>query len=349
MRMTGLLFLSLGLALTLARAAAPAVPDLQEITTLLRANLPGLTDADLNRAEVEGLLTQLHGQASLVGTGGETTNAPAESGELSRSQVLENDTIYLRVAHVGGGLATAVTTAYQQLSATNKVKGVVLDLRFADGADYQAAADTAGLFLPKGGPLFSLGGQTISSGANPNAIQLPLAVLVNAETRGAAEVLAGILRETRVALVLGGHTGGGAAVIHEFPLKDGQRLRIATTPVQYADGSQFAPDGLEPDIAVNVTPAAEQVYFTNAYADILESGQSTNTDSGGTSNAPERRISEADLVKARKAGADVPEEDLEDAVPDTAEPPQPALHDPVLARAVDLVKGLALLHRARGD
>jgi len=349
MRKIGLFFLSAGMSLTLARAAAPAVPNLQEITTLLRANLPGLTDADLNRAEVEGLLAQLHGQASLVGTDAVTTNPPAESGVLSRSAVLENDTIYLRIGRVGAGLSDAVATAYQQLSATNKVKGVVLDLRFADGVDYRAAADTAGLFVTKAGPLFSLGGRPVSAAENKHAIQLPLAVLVNAETRGAAEVLAGVLRETRVALILGSHTGGGAAVMRDFPLKDGQSLRIATTPVQYADGSEFSPDGLEPDVVVNVSPAAEQVYFTDAYADFAEPGQTTNSDSASGANAPERRISEADLVKARRAGADVSEEDLEDAVPATTEPPQPVMHDPVLARAVDLVKGLALLHQARGD
>jgi hypothetical protein len=347
MKKTGLFLLAAGLLLTVARAATPAVPDLKEVTDLLRANLPGLSDSNLNRAEVEGLLAQLHGEVSLVGGEAETNTFP--KGELSRSTVLDGDTLYLRVTRVGAGLPEAVTAAYQQLGATNKLKGVVLDLRFAEGADYPAAAAVAGLFLTKVEPLFSLGGETASSIANKDAIKLPVAVLVNGGTRGAGEVLAGILRETRVALILGSHTGGGAAVMHEFPLKDGQRLRIATTPVQYANGAEFSQDGLEPDIAVSVSPAAEQAYFADAYAAYSEPGQATNSDSTGLTNEPERRISEADLVKARRAGADVPEEDLEDAVPATPEPQQPVMHDPVLVRALDLVKGLALLRQAHGD
>jgi hypothetical protein len=98
-----------------------------------------------------------------------------------------------------------------------------------------------------------------------------------------------------------------------------------------------------------VSPAAEKIYFADAYAEFPGAGQTTNSDNNGLTNAPARRISEADLVKARKAGADVPEEDLEEAVPTAAEPQQPVMHDPVLARAVDLVKGLALIHQARGD
>jgi hypothetical protein len=54
--------------------------------------------------------------------------------------------------------------------------------------------------------------------------------------------------------------------------------------------------------------------------------------------------SEADLVRKRiKDG----ESDGAIATP-RAEPPQPVIRDPALARAVDLVKALAALHPARG-
>jgi hypothetical protein len=346
MTKTGLIFLFTALSAALVRAAEPAAPDLKEVTDLLRANLPGLTDAELNRAEVNGLLDQLHGRAVIVGDVAET-NTPT-TGALAKSGVLADDTIYLRVNRVGDGLSAQLASTFGQLTATNKSKGVVLDLRFADGGDYPAVASVAGLFLSKAEPLYELGGQTVSSEGNKGVIKLPLAVLVNRQTRGAAEVLAGVLRETRVALILGGHTGGGAAVMHDFPLKEGGRLRIAATPVQYANGAEFSPGGLEPDIAVDVDPVAEKTYYKDAYASLPEPGQTTNSD-GTVTNAPEKRISEADLVKARKAGADVPEEDLEEAAQPTVEPQSPVLRDPALARAVDLVKGLAIVRQARGD
>jgi Peptidase family S41 len=343
MKTPGLLLLLAILPLAAARAAAPADPDFSEIAGLLHTNLPGLSAADLNRAEVQGLLAQLHGKAALVGAGLET-NVPAP-GELSRSSLLAEDTVYLRIARIGAGLSGQVAAACQQLTATNRPKGVVVDLRFAQGADYPAAAAVAGLFLAKSLPLFRLGGETVSSTDNKNAIRLPVAVLVNGDTRGAAEVLAGVLRETRAALVLGAPTAGSAAVMREFPLKNGQRLQIATTPVQFPDGREFPSDGLKPDIAVKVSPAAEKAYFADAYGDLAAS---TNAAPGRT-NSPAHRISEADLVKARRAGAELPEEDLEDAVPAAPEPGQPVLRDPALARAVDLVKGLALIRRNSGD
>ena len=74
---------------------------------------------------------------------------------------------------------------------------------------------------------------------------LPVAVLVNRQTAGAAEALAAVLRETGAGLILGSRTAGQAMVAQEFPLKNGERLRIATAPVQLGDGSALAGAGAQ--------------------------------------------------------------------------------------------------------
>jgi hypothetical protein len=53
--------------------------------------------------------------------------------------------------------------------------------------------------------------------------------------------------------------------------------------------------------------------------------------------------SEAELVRKR-----VKDGDETDAASPRAEPPQPVVRDPALARAIDLLKALAALHPARG-
>ena len=80
---------------------------------------------------------------------------------------------YLRVSQVADNLADEIQSAQTALAATNKISGTVLDLRFADGDDLTAAKATADLFAAK---------------------NLPLAILVNGETRGAAADLATDLR-----------------------------------------------------------------------------------------------------------------------------------------------------------
>jgi hypothetical protein len=63
---------------------------------LLRSHLTGVSNADLNRAAIEGLLTNLRGKVSLIPVDGTAENA---AGPLTtRSMVLEDDVAYVRVA-----------------------------------------------------------------------------------------------------------------------------------------------------------------------------------------------------------------------------------------------------------
>ena len=82
---------------------------------------------------------------------------------------------------------------------------------------------------------------------------------------GAAEALAAVIRETGTGLILGSRTAGQAAIAEEFPLKNGQRLRVATAPIQLGDGSSLSLEGVNPDITVQVTSEAERTYYADAF------------------------------------------------------------------------------------
>jgi len=343
---TILLAISMGGPVSRA-ASTNDLPDFKELYELVHSRLPGLADADLNRAAVQGLLTNLRGKVSLVGEA--TSDARAGAALISRSTVLENDVAYLRVGGVAAGLEEEINGAYEKLSATNKLKGVVLDLRFAGGDDYAAAAAAADLFVAKEHPLLDWGSGVVKSRNKEDAIRLPVAVLVNRDTAGAAEALAAVLRETGAGLILGGKTAGGAMVGQEFPLKNGQKVRIATSPVKLGDGSALSAQGLTPDIEVAVRAEDERAYRDDAYA-LLPRTNATSVlaaSAGEGTNRPARRprISEADLVRERREGTNLNTDDFT-AVRDR-EPEKPLIRDPALARAVDLLKGLAVVRRAR--
>jgi hypothetical protein len=306
-----------------------------------------MTDADLNRAAVQGLFSSLRGKVSLVGEG--PTEPPDGATLIGKATVVENDVAYLRVSRVEGGLANEISGGCERLGATNKLKGVVLDLRYAQGEDYAAAAAAADLFVSKEHPLLDWGHGVVKSKAKEDAIKLPVAVLVNRGTIGAAEALAAVLRETGAGLILGGRTAGGAMIGQEFSLKNGQRLRIATSPVKLGDGSAMSAQGLKPDIEVDVSAQDERAYRDDAYA-MLPKTNGTNTVPPGPGEGANRttrrtRISEADLVRERREGTNLNTDDFT-AVRDR-EPEKPLIRDPVLARAVDLLKGLAVVRRAR--
>src|SRR5437773_10667692 len=82
-----------------SRAETNDLPHFQEVFRLLRANLPNASEEELNRAAVQGLLTQFYPRVVLV------TNAPPdgarpEDSPLSRTALYDESYGYLRVDRV---------------------------------------------------------------------------------------------------------------------------------------------------------------------------------------------------------------------------------------------------------
>lgn len=333
---------------TIRAAATNDVPDFNEVFELLRANLSGVSEADLNRAAVMGLFENLRGKVSLIEEPDGVASSP--QGQLTRATVIEADVAYARVRQVGPELAEELRRAIEELSATNQLKGLVLDLRFAEGSDFASAVAVADIFAAKERPLLDWGDGMMKSKEKANAFRLPVAVLVNRETVGAAEALAAMLREAGSGLILGRTTAGGAMVAREFTLKNGQRLRVANTPVKLGNGAAIPASGVQPDIEVTVNLRDEGVYFEDAYAVLPRTNLALSAAAAAPVDATNRpvrrpRISEADLVRERREGTNFNVDEFVAAR--DREPEKPLIRDPALARAVDLLKGLALVRRTR--
>ena len=334
-----------------AEVGTNTLPDFQELRELIRSHLAGETDSDLNRDAVLGLLHQLHAKVSLVAS--KTTPAAiADSHLLAKSTVYEA-VGYLRVGRVAPGLAGQITAALKDLQATNHLKGIVLDLRFADGRDYGEVAAVADLFLAKERPLLDWGNGVVSSTVKDNSVTLPLTILVNQQTAAAAEALAAVLREDDRAILLGATTAGEASMSQEYPLKNGQFLRIATAAIKLGNGETLS--AVTPDIQVNVKPDDEQAYFADPYKELGVSlniipsiiGDAGTASTNGTNRvARARPLNEAELMRERRERPGVEVDDLPLSTPaKLAEIEKPVIRDPVLGRALDLIKGIAALHR----
>lgn len=215
--------------------------------------------------------------------GGHLLRAETTNGALVRAVVLENNVAYLLVGDVKKNLPDEIQSAENTLAASNKIAGTVLDLRFAGGNDLDSAKAIENLFAAK---------------------KLPLAILVNGETRGAAIELAKDLRAAKDGLIFG----------------------------------ETAKD-LQPDISVSVKAGDEKKYLENPYA-VLPSSETNTVADTNDFGAFIDHTSEADLVREKIKDGD---EDENSAPPRPTAPPKPYIHDPVLARAVDLIKDLAFM------
>jgi len=318
-------------------------PDFQEVYDLIRQHATGLSTDELNRAAVQGLVAALGPRVAL-----ETNEAAANTAEgkkpLAETILFDGGIAYFRIARVSDDLAKAISNSYQQVRATNKVSGIVLDVRYANGSDYKAAADVVDLFVNKSVPLLNWGKGVVSGHEKPDAITVPVAVLVNHQTSGAAEALAAAVRESSAGLILGSRTAGSAMVMEDFPLKDGEHLRIGSTPVTLGDGTPLSTGGIKPDIDVTVSAEAERAFYADAFLVVSNppSSSSTNMEASAT-NQTKVRFNEAELVREHRAGEN-PDEMTAKRPP---EPQAPVVSDPALARALDLLKGLAVVRQSK--
>ena len=329
------------LALSLPAAERPATPDFKEVETVLREHLAGAPDESLNRAAVDGLLLALKGRVLLETNASATAVAPAATGPcVARQRIFDGGVAYVQVKRVADALPGEIAAAVKRLSATNKLTGFVLDLRYADGTDYTAAAHTVDLFLSKEVPLLNAGQGLLRSEAKTNAIQLPVVALLNEETGGAAEAVGAMLRQTATGLLIGTRTAGHAGVMNEFKLSTGQTLRLLTASVQLGDAKAIPTTGVAPDIEVKVNPDDERRFYADPFAGTLApEDSSTNT----VANPPKRvRLTEADLVREHRTDGDA-EEDV--APLGRTGPDGPVIQDPALARGIDLLKGLAVVRQ----
>ena len=209
--------------------------------------------------------------------------AAAETSPLAASW-LENDVLRLRVEHLTGNFPAQ----WLAVQPTNPPSGLILDLRAAD-SEKNVVSPAGGFFADK---------------------NLPVIILVNGQTCGAAAAWAADLRKT----------GGGILV----------------------GSTNFTSGQLRPDIFVSVPGEDEKNFLSNPFynpAPVKNPALSATNDFLPFVD----HTSEADLVRKRVKDGEENEADTPRTLP-----PQPVIRDPALARAVDLLKALAVLKQARG-
>ena len=223
----------------LVNSLGPA--DLQAVITLLKSNFTApdaITDTELNRATVEGLLVRLpRGVMLLPGK----ENPSAGSPSAFYSEVIAGTIGYLRLGSLNSGNLQALDRSLNAFAA-KKVNALTVDLRASQATDdLGLAAEFAKRFCPKGKAILTLRKPTgrqdrvFNSDRDP-AFRGLVMVLADGDTAGVAEAIAAALRFYDKALVIGQPTAGRAAEYLDLPLPNGKILRLAVAEMISPDG-----------------------------------------------------------------------------------------------------------------
>lgn len=180
-----------------------------------------------------------------------TREVPAALPPVAR--LIQPKVGYLRVAEFGDSTAAALRKAAAQLQREG-ARALVLDLRGTARGPLGAGIECARAFVASG-TLAILesrgeGRRTLSASPGDGEITLPLGVLTDFGTSGAAELFIAAVAGNKRAETFGERTAGRAALQRLFRLPDGGAMWMSHAWYLTPAGAAIHERGLQPDVPV---------------------------------------------------------------------------------------------------
>ena len=141
---------------------------------------------------------------------------------------------------------------------------LIFDVRFNPGGYADELVKLLDYLLPEGN-LFqtvdSMGRETLDT-SDEKWLDVPMAVLVNADSYSAAEFFAAALQEYEAAVIIGEQTSGKGYFQNTFPLVDGSAVALSTGKYFTPKGVSLEGVGITPDILSTVDEDTYwQIYY----------------------------------------------------------------------------------------
>jgi len=134
------------------------------------------------------------------------------------------------------------------------MKSVILDVRQNPGGFLTSAIDIANLFVEEGKPIVQVqsreGKPEVMVAEGGKKYNIPVVVLIDNGSASASEILAGALRESAGAKIVGLTSFGKGTVQTVSYLPDGSNLKFTTGKWLTPDGNWINEKGIKPDIEV---------------------------------------------------------------------------------------------------
>ncbi|MBY0398338.1 MAG: hypothetical protein K2X91_17975, partial [Thermoleophilia bacterium] len=176
---------------------------------------------------------------------------------------------YTRIGHFQSSTPRELDEAIALLK-TAGARAVVIDLRGNHGGSFLAAVETARRLLPTGlivttrGQVTEVADQVFSSSSGMSAHDIPVVLLIDAETASAAEVLAAALKDNGRATVVGAPSFGKGSV--QYP----QRL-VALDEIDPLTGRKVSKSGtVRVTIAKLIAPTSGPLTGAGVAPDLVE-------------------------------------------------------------------------------
>jgi carboxyl-terminal processing protease len=178
-----------------------------------------------------------------------------------------------------GGIAYIKLNTFENLASAREFEkalrearsadGLIIDVRGNGGGLLQNAIDIGSMFIPTPGMIV----QTVDREGRREQLEStgrvlwtkPVVMLINESSASASEILAGALRDNKVATLVGMHSFGKASVQNVRQLNDGSAVLLTIAKYLTPNGEDITKRGISAEVVVLV-PTAEA---ENEVADAL--------------------------------------------------------------------------------
>jgi carboxyl-terminal processing protease len=223
--------------------------------------IEGKTTRDMSLAEIDGLLTGPPGSTVNVSVVRPRRAQPVKS-VLTRAMVtdppisdkmMEDGIAYIKVDDFPKGRSQEIAN---KLKAVQKegAKKIILDLRNSGDGEESEGIATANLFLNHGTITYLQGQkypkQIFNADPEKAVTNLPLVVLVNRGTAGAAEIVAAAVMENARGDVVGDKTFGSGSIQKVIDMPDGSALVLSVAKYYSPSGKAVQDTAVTPNILV---------------------------------------------------------------------------------------------------
>jgi carboxyl-terminal processing protease len=215
-----------------------------------------------NASEAVNLLRGKSGSSVMLSVLHEGASVPVDL-KLTRETIkvasvrvrpLDPGYAYIRIAQFQEDTGAELKSKLAKFRSKNDpLRGVVLDLRSNPGGLLTSAVEISDDFLDRGVIVTTRGRlkQTdLSFSATPGDLLdgAPMVVLVDNGTASAAEIVAGALKDNHRALIMGRRTFGKGSVQTVLPLDDAHAVKLTTARYFTPSGTSIQASGIQPDI-----------------------------------------------------------------------------------------------------
>ncbi len=171
-------------------------------------------------------------------------------------QMLDNNIVHLELRYFNEDTDADFNKAIMAIVAKNP-KGIIFDLRNNPGGLLNTAIDVASEWVDDKIVVFEKYSdgrlQEHKSTVTPRLKDFPTVVLINQGSASGSEIVAGALKDYKIATLVGEKSFGKGSVQSLYPLDDGSAIKLTIAQWLTPNENTIDGEGIKPDVEVELT------------------------------------------------------------------------------------------------